>query len=339
MDGLWTTNDLVGLLRVFLRNEDVMNQLDRGLARATVFAGWLAQVLARRNTRRGSQRNILAHYDLGNDFFSLFLDPTLCYSCGIFEDPAMSLEDASRAKMERVCRKLDLRASDHLLEIGTGWGGLALHAATHFGCRVTTTTISRQQHELACQRVRNAGLQDRVTVLCRDYRDLTGRFDKIVSIEMIEAVGHAFLPTFFRQCSQRLAPEGVMLLQAITIGDSRYRQHLRSADFMQRYIFPGSCLPSITALTHAMTSGSDLQVVDLEDITPHYVPTLRHWRRRFHEQRDAVRALGYPERFMRMWEYYLCSSEAGFAERYLGDVQLLAARPQWRSSRHTALGI
>lgn len=339
MGGLWTTDDLVGLLRLFLRNADVMDSLDRGMARATVFAGWLAQILTRRNTRNGSQRNIHAHYDLGNDFFALFLDPTLSYSCGYFDHPKTSMEDASIAKLERVCRKLDLHPSDHLLEIGTGWGGLALHAAAHFGCRVTTTTISREQYELACQRVQAAGLQNRVTVLRHDYRDLTGRFDKLVSIEMIEAVGHSFLETFFRQCGRLLAPNGVMLLQAITIGDQRYRQHLRSADFMQRYIFPGSCLPSVTALSNAMTNSSDLQLVDLEDITPHYVLTLRHWRRRFVEQLGAVRALAYSERFIRMWEYYLCASEAGFAERYLGDVQMLLSRPDWRSRHHLALGI
>lgn len=339
MEGAWTTDDLVGLLRLLLRNADVMDGFDRGVARAAVFAGWLAQLLARRNTKRGSRRNIHAHYDLGNEFFALFLDPTLNYSCGYFEQPTASMEDASRAKMERVCRKLELRAGEHLLEIGTGWGGLAIYAATHFGCRVTTTTISQQQYELARQRVRAAGLEDRVTVLCRDYRDLTGQFDKLVSIEMIEAVGHAFLETYFRQCGRLLAPGGVMLLQAITMADQRHRQHLRAADFMQHYIFPGSCLPSLTTLTQALTRGSDLQVVNLEDITPHYVLTLRHWRRRFLEQLDAVRGLGYPERFVRMWEYYLCASEAGFAERYLGDVQLLLARPGWRSPQHAAFGI
>ncbi|HNO60900.1 MAG TPA: cyclopropane-fatty-acyl-phospholipid synthase family protein, partial [Plasticicumulans sp.] len=274
--------------------------------------------------------NIAAHYDLGNAFYQTFLDETLMYSCALFEHPGMSLAEASQAKNERICRKLGLRAGDHVLEIGTGWGGFALHAAGRHGCRVTTTTISREQYELARERVAAAGLGNRVTVLFEDYRELAGRYDKLVSIEMIEAVGHRWFDTYFRTCSRLLAPDGQMLLQAITIRDQEYARTKRSVDFIQRHVFPGGCLPSVQALADTVARVTDLRALHLEDIGPHYATTLRHWRERFLANLDRVRALGFDDTFLRLWEYYLAYCEGGFAERYLGTVQLLLAKPECR---------
>jgi cyclopropane-fatty-acyl-phospholipid synthase len=249
------------------------------------------------------------------------------YSSAVFESPAMSLEEASVAKLERVCRRLDLKPGDHVLEIGTGWGGFALHAARHFGCRVTTTTISRRQHELARARIAAAGLGERVTLLLEDYRDLSGRYDKLVSIEMIEAVGHEYLETFFAKCSALLTDEGMLLLQAITIADQRYDSARKSVDFIRRHIFPGSCIPSVASLSRAVARASDLRLFHLEDIGPHYATTLRMWRKNLFGNLEGVRALGLSEEFIRMWEFYLCYCEAGFAERALGDVQALFVKP------------
>jgi len=225
---------------------------------------------------------------------------------------------ASIAKYDRICRKLELSAADHVLEIGTGWGGFAIHAATHYGCRVTTTTISDRQHEMAQQRFAAAGISDRITLLKQDYRDLTGTFDKLVSIEMIEAVGHHFLDEFFRVCSERLKPDGMLLLQAITIRDQVFDWHKHNVDFIKRYIFPGSCIPSVTAISKAVADKTDLRIFHLEDITAHYARTLRLWRENFFHNIDRVRHLGFPDAFIRMWEFYLCYCEGGFAERYLG---------------------
>jgi len=326
MQGYWSVNDLTALVRILLQNRAVLDGMETGLARLT---GPLQKALhwLNRNTREGSRRNIAAHYDLGNDFFQLFLDPTMMYSSAIFEHPTMTLEQAQRTRLERICRKLDLKPTDHLLEIGTGWGGMAIHAAQHYGCRVTTTTISRQQYELARERIAAAGLEDRITVLLEDYRDLTGQYDKLVSIEMIEAVGHQFYDTYFRQCGRLLKHDGLMLLQAITIADQRYEQARKSVDFIQRHIFPGSTIPSVTAMLDATTRASDLKLAHLEDIGPHYATTLRVWRENFLRNLDAVRALGYPEEFIRMWDFYLSYCEGGFAERALGDVHMLLAKP------------
>lgn len=325
MLGHWRSDDLTALMRLMLRNRDVLDAMETGSARMLSplrrAAHWL-----HRNTRAGSRRNIRAHYDLGNDFFRLFLDETMMYSCALFERPDMTLAEASTAKLDRVCRTLALGPDDHVLEIGTGWGGFALHAAGHYGCRVTTTTISPSQHQLACERVRAAGLGNRVTVLLEDYRDLKGSYDKLVSIEMIEAVGHQYLGEFFRRCAQRLVPGGRMLLQAITIADHHYARTRDEVDFIKRYIFPGAFIPAISAMAQAMADSSDLRIVQLEDIGLHYATTLACWRDNFFANLDQVRALGYPESFIRMWEYYFCYCEAGFAERLLGDVQMLLAR-------------
>jgi cyclopropane-fatty-acyl-phospholipid synthase len=272
----------------------------------------------------------MAHYDLGNDFYTLFLDETMTYSCAIFEQPESSLQEASEAKYDRICRKLQLAAGDRVVEIGTGWGGFAVHAARNYGVHVTTTTISDEQQQFAEQRIKAAGLEDRITLLKKDYRDLSGKFDKLVSIEMIEAVGHQYLPAFFRTCSRLLEDDGMMALQAITIGDQIFDRHKRSVDFIKRYIFPGSCIPSITAISTAIAKATDLRLVHLEDITLHYPRTLREWRRRFFANISRVEALGFSDTFVRMWEYYLCYCEGGFAERYIGDVQILFAKPLCR---------
>jgi cyclopropane-fatty-acyl-phospholipid synthase len=333
MLGFWDADDLTNVIRVLVRSRAVLDDLETGAARLKAplqrALHWL-----NRNTRAGSSRNIAAHYDLGNEFFALWLDPSLMYSAAIFPSPTATLEEASAAKNELICRKLKLSPTDRLLEIGTGWGGFALHAARGFGCRITSVTISREQHELACRRVREAGIDDRVTVLLADYRELDpevhGTFDKLVSIEMIEAVGHDYQPAFFRKCAEMLRPDGAMLLQAITIDDRQYDRARRSVDFIQRYVFPGSCLTSVTNMSAVLTRATDLRIAHLEDIGPHYATTLAHWRERFHARAAEIRALGFPETFMRMWEYYFCYCEAGFRERAIGDVQLMLVKPDCR---------
>ena len=329
MSGFWSCDDLTALIRIMVRNREVLDGMETGLARFTTPLRKLFHFL-RRNSKDGSRHNIAAHYDLGNDFFALFLDETMTYSCGIFERENSALRDASVAKIDRICRKLQLSPDDHLLEIGTGWGAFALHAAQQYGCRVTTTTISQEQYEFARQRVNSAGLIGQLTVLRQDYRDLKGQYDKLVSIEMIEAVGHAFYDTYFKRCSDLLKPDGMMLLQAIIIADRFYEQAKRSVDFIQRYIFPGSCIPSIAAINQSLARATNMRLFHMEDITPHYAETLRHWRERFFANISRVRALGYPEEFIRLWEFYLCYCEGGFRERVIGDVQMLLTKPLCR---------
>lgn len=329
MSGFWSTDDLTELIRIIILNQKVLMGVEGGLAKITAPLHWLLHRL-RKNTKQGSQKNIAAHYDLGNDFYALFLDPTMTYSCNIFEREDMSLEEAAIAKYERICRKLRLGRDDHLLEIGTGWGGFAIHAATTYGCRVTTTTISQQQYEMAKERIERLGLKNRIKILFEDYRNLRGKYDKLVSIEMVEAVGHNFLETYFRSCSNCLKGDGIMALQAITMTDQLYDEHIRSADFIKRYIFPGSFIPSITAICNAVARATDMKLFHLEDITPHYARTLQLWREAFLSHIQDVRELGYPENFIRMWEYYLCYCEAGFMERYIGDVQLIFNKPECR---------
>jgi cyclopropane-fatty-acyl-phospholipid synthase len=329
MEGLWSTDDLTVVMRILALNQQAFADMEKGLARFTAPLYKLYHS-ARKNTKVGSRKNILAHYDLGNDFYELFLDNTMTYSCGIFEHEESTLEDASVAKYDRLCQRLRLHPGDRVVEIGTGWGGFAVHAVQNYGVQVTTTTISDEQYEFAENRFRNAGLEDRVSLLKKDYRDLRGKFDKLVSIEMIEAVGHHFYDTFFQTCSRLLKDDGLMALQSITIGDQVFDRHKRSVDFIKRYIFPGSCIPSITAISNAVAGSTDLRLLHLEDITPHYARTLREWRRRFFANLDKVREMGYSDTFIRMWEYYLCYCEGGFAERYIGDVQMLFAKPLYR---------
>jgi cyclopropane-fatty-acyl-phospholipid synthase len=330
INGHWRCDDLTGLVRIMVVNRHVMEEMEGGLAaRGSALVRRLLH-WANRNSRHGSARNIAAHYDLGNDLYRLMLDDTMAYSCGIFLREDATLHEASIAKFDAVCRKLALTGSDHLVEIGTGWGGLAIHAAEQYGCRVTTTTISREQHDFAKEKIAARGLSDRITLLFEDYRDLKGQFDKLVSIEMIEAVGAKYLDTYFSKCSSLLKPTGAMLLQAITLQDQFYAQALKSVDYIQRFVFPGSFIPSVSAIGDSVQRVTDMKLFNLEDIGPHYAPTLRLWRERFFANISKVRALGYPESFNRLWEFYLCYCEGGFAERQLGDVQMLLTKPDCR---------
>jgi cyclopropane-fatty-acyl-phospholipid synthase len=327
--GHWDSPDLTVAMRVLAQNTEVLAGVEQGAARLLrplrAGANWL-----RRNTRAGSKRNISAHYDLSNDFFALMLDPTMTYSSGIFPSHESTLEEASLEKYDRICRKLQLSPSDHVIEIGTGWGGFAEHAVKNYGCRVTTTTISDEQHVYAERRFREAGIDSRVTLLKQDYRDLSGKYDKLVSIEMIEAVGEKFLPGYFARCSDLLRPDGMMCLQAITIPDHRYGQYRKSVDFIQRYIFPGGFLPSMRAMAICVGSQTDFRFLHSEDFGPHYAETLAHWQRNFWREIQAVKSLGFDERFIRTWHYYLCYCEAGFREREIGVSQLLLTKPACR---------
>jgi len=324
----WDTDDLTALVRILVRNRQVLEGMEGGAARLTRPLQKLFHWV-NRNTRDGARRNIAAHYDLGNDFFSLWLDETMMYSSAMFPRQDMSLAEAQRHRLDVICRKLDLQADDHLLEIGTGWGGLALHAAQNYGCRVTSTTISREQYALARERVRAAGLTDRVTLLSDDYRDLRGQYDKLVSIEMIEAIGAAQYDTYFGHCSRLVKPGGRLLIQAITIADSQYPAYLKSVDFIQRYIFPGGQLPALSAMTGSIARVSDLLVTGVDDIGLDYARTLSLWRQNFLDRLEDVRALGYPESFIRMWLFYLAYCEGAFLERAISDVLLLAEKPAY----------
>ena len=329
IQGYWSSPDPVAVTRLFSANLPVLDQLDE---RQSLFtkAMLVAAHHLNRNTRRGSRSNIAAHYDLGNEFFRLFLDPTMMYSSALFNDPAATLEAASEAKLYEICRQLELRSEDHLLEIGTGWGGMAIHAARHYGCRVTSTTISREQYEYARARVQQEGLEDRITLLFNDYRSLEGKYDKLVSIEMIEAVGHEFYRDYFECCTRLLKQDGKMVIQAITIADQRYHSARKSVDYIKRYIFPGGCLPSLAVIAEHVASHTDMQVVHLRDITRDYALTLAEWRRRFMDKLDEVEAMGFDESFIRLWDYYLCYCEGGFRERIIGTVQLALAKPGYR---------
>jgi len=326
LEGMWEADDLTTVLRILSRATRRADTPRSSIHRATGPVTDAVRRLRRQDKHR-DRTNIQAHYDLGNDFFEHFLDPTMMYSAAVFPTWDAPLEDASREKLDRLCRLLDLRAGERVVEIGTGWGGFAVHAARHHGALVTTTTISAEQHAYAVERVAREGLSDRITVLHDDYRDLTGTYDKIVSIEMIEAIGHQYYDTYFAKCSELLAPHGAMLLQAITIADQRYERARRSVDFIQRYIFPGSCIPSVAALSTAIARASDLRLFHLDDIGPHYATTLAHWRQNLRANLARVRSLGYGEEFIRMWEYYFCYCEGGFMERVIGDVQMLLVKP------------
>jgi cyclopropane-fatty-acyl-phospholipid synthase len=330
MHGYWHCDDLVALVRLLLQNRPVLDGMEGGAARFTVPLQKLFHWV-NRNTHEGARRNIAAHYDLGNDFFALWLDETMMYSSAIFERPEMSLHEAQQARLDHICRKLQLGPDDHVVEIGTGWGGFALHAARNYGCRVTTTTISAEQYELAWQRVVDAGLHDRVTLLLDDFRDLDGQYDKLVSIEMIEAIGHDLFVPYFRKCSELLKPDGAMLIQAITIADQQYEAYRKSVDFIQRYIFPGGHLPSAAVMTDTVARHTDLRLLGLEDIGLHYATTLNRWRENFTARLDEVRRMGYPESFIRMWEYYLCYCEGAFLERAISDLQVVFAKPDCRT--------
>jgi cyclopropane-fatty-acyl-phospholipid synthase len=327
-DGRWDSDDLVSLVRIGARELPRLDPLRR------LFAP-LRNGLTRipRNTRDGARRHIAAHYDLGNEMFRVFLDETMTYSCAYFESPDVTLREAQEAKLDRICRKLELGPDDHVVEIGTGWGSFAMHAAGRYGCRVTTTTISREQHALALERVREAGLQDQVSVVLEDYRDLRGRFDKLVSIEMIEAVGWQCFDTFFECCSRLLEPDGLMLLQAITIVDRAYEIEKSARSFSNDVIFPGGCLPSTAEIRRATAAATDMRILDMDDITAGYPATLRHWRENWLEAAAEARRLGADRRFIRLFEFYFAWCEGGFTEGRIGDVQALLAKPAYRGSR------
>lgn len=324
--GEWSTDDLTGVLRLFLQNVAVLQRLDSGFGKILVPLHKIYHGL-RINTLRGSQLNIAAHYDFGNDFFASFLDSSMMYSCAYFEQDDATLKEASYSKIDRICKKLKLHPSDHLLEIGSGWGAFAVYAAQNYGCSVTTTTLSREQYRMTDEQIKKAGLEDRVTVLMKDYRKLTGEFDKLVSIEMIEAVGWQQYPNFFSKCSSLLKPDGRMLIQSIVIQDQQYEFSKRHVDFIKRYIFPGGCLPSISILSKSAAVYTDLRLTNLEDMTRHYVMTLAEWLKRFIQAYDSYRSCGYNEAMIRMWEYYFCYSSAGFSEGRAGAVQLVFEKP------------
>ena len=328
-EGMWDTPDLVALIRLAARNATLSDHLRSRFA-PVLKPLYVVRALARPPSRQRRRKDIAAHYDLGEQLYKRMLDPTLTYSCALFEHDEMTLEEAQLAKLDLVCDKLELSASDRVLEIGTGWGSFALHAASTRGCHVATTTISRRQHAYALERVRRAGLEDRVTVLQADYQDLKGRYDKLVSIEMIEAVGWRHTGNFFAACSRLLEPHGAMLLQAITIDDRRYELEKGSHSFIKERIFPGGSLPSIESIAHDLARWTDLQMAHLQDITANYVKTLRLWRERLLANTAALGELGYDERFRRMWMFYLAYCEAGFAERHICDVQVLLAKPRNR---------
>jgi cyclopropane-fatty-acyl-phospholipid synthase len=330
VDGLWETDDLVALIQIAARS---LSHQHRGVGAAIAgsrSAFHRVRGLVPENTRGGARANISAHYDLGNDLFASFLDPTMMYSCAYFPREDSSLEEAQVAKLDRICERLQLGPDTHLLEIGTGWGGMAIHAAQTTGCRVTTTTISRAQHELATERVRAAGLEDRITILLEDYRDLEGTYDRLVSIEMIEAVGWQYFDTYFKACDRLLADDGLFLLQAITIDDRLYEIEKSSRSFANTHVFPGGCLPSMKVIADSVDSVTEMRPIWLDDITAYYPPTLAAWRERFFEAWDKLRHHGYDDRFKRIWDFYLSSSEAGFRERRIGDVQVLFAKPSFR---------
>lgn len=327
MHGAIEVDDLAALTRLFVRNVDVLDQMDGGVTRLLRSAlrgvHWL-----NRNNREGARRNIKAHYDLGNNLFESFLDPTMMYSSGVYPTPDSPLETAAVHKLDVICQKLGLKPGMTLIEIGTGWGGLAIHAARHYGVHVTSTTISDAQYEMASERVKQAGLDDQITLLKEDYRDLTGTYDRLVSVEMIEAVGHQYLDTFFAKCRSLIKSDGLMLIQAITIVDHRYQSALKGVDFIQKYIFPGGFVPSVGAMMKSVGRKTDLRLVELQDYAGHYAKTLADWRERFDAALDEISQMGYDERFQRMWRFYLAYCEGGFAERQLGLGQLLLAAPR-----------
>ena len=320
--GFWECDDLYELFRGFVKNIKLIDTFETGSLKFGILKNRLVHFFSS-NSKLGSKKNIQAHYDLGNDFFKLFLDDTMTYSSAIFESRNSSLKEASINKLDLICKKLNLNETDHVLEIGGGWGSFAIHAAQNYGCEVTTTTISEEQYQYMNQRFSKLNLNKKINLLNKDYRSLSGNYDKIVSIEMIEAVGDKFLGTFFSTCSKLLKSKGQMLFQSITMPDDRYPQYLKNTDFIQTYIFPGSCIPSLAAIKNSLKKHTNFTIYDIEDIAPHYSKTLLYWLQNFNKNESQIRKLGYDENFCRLWKYYLSYCAAGFQERYLGDLQIL----------------
>ena len=332
-DGDWSSPDLVMLFRFFLKNQRVMDGMEGGWATfLNKIARW-SYAIGQKNTIKGSRKNIALHYDLGNDFYELMLDPTMTYSCGIFDTPETTLEEASLAKYDRIIDQLEIKPGHHLLEIGCGWGGFAQRIAERTQAKLTATTISERQYQYAADRIRKNGWEDRIRILKQDYRKLSGQFDRIVSIEMIEAVGHEYLPSYFAKISDLLSAQGAAMIQGITMPDHRYKQYLREVDYIRTRVFPGSCVPSASAMIAAAVKRSDLRPAALHDFGHHSAQPLSEWRIRFKENEQKIAALGHDESFRRAWEYYLCYCEAGFEEGYTGDIHLLLAKPECKLAR------
>ena len=333
--GYWLADNLVGLVQIMIKNKKIMENLESGLAR---LANPFNKIIHKRrqNNIKGSKKNILAHYDLGNDFYQLWLDPTMTYSCGVFLNESSSMKEASVEKLDRFCRKLRLTKDDKVLEIGTGWGSFALHAAKNYGCHVTTTTISDKQFSYVSDLISKEGLHPQITLLNSDYRELKGLFDKIVSIEMIEAVGSQNVSGFFDKVSSLLRPGGLMALQGITYNEPDFESYKNSVDFIRKYIFPGGCLISVSQVKESIKAKTDLTLVDLEDITQHYARTIKHWRQDFIKSLPEIRSLGFSESFIRIWEFYFVYCEAGFLENLIGDFQFVFAKPDSKETLITA---
>lgn len=331
IDGLWEADNLTSLVRIIVLNMEVLDDIEAKMA-------WFLRPLRRiqhvlkNNSKKGSKENILAHYDLGNELYKSFLDPTMMYSSAIYPKPSSSLEEASLYKLDYICRKLKLNEQDRVIEIGAGWGGFAIYAATHYGCHVTTTTISEAQYHEAQKRIAEAGLSEQITLLKQDYRDLEGHYDKLVSIEMVEAVGHKYLPVFFEKCGSLLKSGGMMLLQAITIQDQKYSRYIKDVDFIQKHIFPGGCLTSNSHILALITEKTDMIVRSIEDFGFDYAKTLKEWRHRFLTSFSKLESKGYDQRFKKLWEFYLSYCEGGFQERSISVVQLVSAKPHNRVS-------
>ncbi|GAB3521520.1 SAM-dependent methyltransferase [Photobacterium alginatilyticum] len=329
IDGWWDSPDVTQVVRVIAKNLPVMERIEAKMSWLSVLRDkWVHRT--RRNSKEAAKQNILAHYDLGNNFYRTFLDPNMLYSAAIYDDKHQELFQAQINKMDRLCRKLNLTESDHLLEIGTGWGALAIHAAKYYGCKVTTTTISDAQHQWAKERIEQEGLSGQITLLLSDYRELSGQYDKIVSVEMIEAVGKEYLTTYIKKCQSLLKPEGLLAIQAITMNDQRYDSYSKGVDFIQKYIFPGGFLPSVTTVANQMTEHSDFIIRDIKDIGMDYAKTLADWHHNFNDSIEKLTEQGFDNRFIRMWRFYLCYCEGGFLERSISTVQLVASRSGWR---------
>ena len=329
--GEWSSPNLTNVIRVLARNTEAQDKLENLF---TLLSQPFLKVMHKlnENSVRGSKKNISRHYDLSNDFFSLFLDKNMMYSSAIYKSRKTSLEDASTNKLDVICKKLNLKKTDHVIEIGTGWGGFAIYAAKNYGCKVTTTTISIEQYKFAKQKIKEAGLGKKIKVLLKDYRLLKGQYDKLVSIEMIEAVGYQFYDEYFKIIGQLLKNDGEALIQAITIKDQRYSKAIQSVDFIQKYIFPGSCIPSITAIQNSLTSSTDLVINDIRDIGHHYARTLADWRKRFLKNKQEIRKLGFDDKFLRMWLFYFAYCEGGFEEKVISDIHLHITKPGYRNS-------
>jgi cyclopropane-fatty-acyl-phospholipid synthase len=330
MQKFWSASDLTKLIRIMAINQNTMDQLE-GLF--NIFLKPILKCLhyLNQNSVKGSEINISKHYDLGNDFFSLFLDSTMMYSSAVFKNPHDSLYKGSIHKLETICQSLELTSQDHIVEIGSGWGGFAIYAAQHYGCKVTTTTISKEQYKYIRQKIKDLKLSHKITVLLSDYRHLKGQYDKLVSIEMLEAVGYQYYETYFKVCANLLKPQGLAVIQTITIADQRYEKAKRSVDFIQRYIFPGSCIPSITALQNSMTQSSDLRIYSIHDIGIHYARTLALWREAFFKRLKDIKVLGFDDTFIRMWHFYFSYCEGGFQEKVISDIHLKLVKPGYRT--------